>query len=259
MMMSDRMPALFVGHGSPMNAIEENEYSRNWSRIAKEIKKPDAILSVSAHWYTAGTKVMDTPAPRMVFDIYGFPDKLYQVKYPAKGCPDAARQVPGLTKNPVRIDNSWGIDHGTWSVLRHMYPDADIPVFQLSIDSLAGASDHYRIGQELAALRDSGIMILGSGNVVHNLARINWEMETGNSWAIQFDKHIKEKIISRKHEYVIHYDHGNDISAMLSIPTPDHFYPLLYVLGASDEKDNLTVFNESCTMGSLSMTSYLFD
>ncbi len=252
------MPALFVGHGSPMNAIEENEYSTNWSRIAKEIRRPDAILSVSAHWYTTGTKIMNTPTPKMVYDIYGFPDNLYQIKYSAKGCPEAAELAAGLIKTPATVDNSWGIDHGTWSVLRHMYPDADIPVFQLSIDSQAGASSHYRIGQDLASLRDNGIMILGSGNVVHNLSRINWEMEGGNSWAIQFDKYIKEKVVSRKNEYVVHYDHGNDISAKLAVPTPDHFFPLLYVLGATDENDKLTVFNDSCTMGALSMTSYLF-
>jgi 4,5-DOPA dioxygenase extradiol len=242
-----------------MNAIEENEYSTNWSRIAREIRRPDAILSISAHWYTAGTKIMNTETPKMVYDIYGFPDNLYQVKYPAKGCPEAAKLAAGLIKTHVMIDNSWGIDHGTWSVLRHMYPNADIPVFQISIDSLAGASAHYRIGQELAALRENGVMILGSGNVVHNLSRINWEMEGGNSWAIQFDKYIKEKIVNRKHEYVVHYNHGNDISAKLAVPTPDHFYPLLYVLGATDEEDKLTVFNDSCTMGALSMTSYLFE
>jgi 4,5-DOPA dioxygenase extradiol len=257
--MSDRMPALFVGHGSPMNAIEENVYSKNWSRIAKQIKRPDAILSVSAHWYTTGTKIMDTPTPRMVYDAYGFPDKLYQLKYSAKGCPEAAKLAASLIKKTVRVDNSWGIDHGTWSVLKHMYPDADIPVFQLSIDSLAPASAHYRIGQELASLRKQGIMIFGSGNVVHNLSRINWEMDGGNSWAVQFDKHIKNKIVDRKHEYAIHYDHGNDISAKLSVPTPEHFYPLLYILGASAENEKLTVFNESCTMGALSMTSYLFE
>lgn len=257
--MSERMPALFVGHGSPMNAIEENEYSKNWSRVAGKIKKPDAILSISAHWYTAGTKIMDTEAPRMVYDFYGFPDKLYQVKYPAHGCPEAVKKAAGMIRKPVITDNSWGIDHGTWSVLMHMYPDANIPVFQLSIDSLAGASDHYRIGQQLAPLRDNGIMILGSGNVVHNLPRMNWEMPDGNSWAVRFDKHIREKIVNRKYEYAVHYDNGNDISTKLSVPTPDHFYPLLYVLGASDERDRLTVFNESCTMGALSMTSYLFE
>lgn len=256
--MSNKMPALFVGHGSPMNAIEDNEYAKTWARIGKEIKRPDAILSVSAHWNTIGIRIMDTPSPMQIFDIYGFPEDLYKVEYSAKGSPDTAAMVLDQIGPLVRIDNTWGIDHGTWSVLRHMYPDADIPVLQLSIDFNADASFHYLIGEELAALRRNGVMIFGTGNIVHNLSRISWDLNCGYSWAQEFDRRMKENVLSGKHDEIIHYDQ-DDIPSRLAFTTPEHFYPLLYVLGATDESDKVTVFNNSCTMGSISMTGYLFE
>lgn len=256
--MTEKMPALFVGHGSPMNAIEENEYSRNWSKLGKQIKRPDVILAVSAHWYTNGTRINDTTDPKMIYDMYGFPDELYEVVYNAKGSPEVAHLTMNLIGNSVKVDNTWGLDHGTWSVLRRMYPDASIPVLQLSINANADAAAHYRLGQTIASLRTNGVMILGSGNVVHNLGRVNWGMEDGYDWAIEFDDYIKKNILGGNHEEVIHYENAG-ASAKPSFPTPEHFDPLLYVLGASNPEDRITVFNDSCTMGSMSMTSYLFE
>lgn len=254
---SNRMPVLFVGHGSPMNALEENEYTENWKKIAKLIPRPEAILSISAHWYTDGTRITDAAEPRMVYDMYGFPEELYQIKYNAPGSPELAHLTKGLISREVTIDNSWGYDHGTWSILHKMYPEADIPVYQLSVDKNAGSADHYRIGQELKALRDKGVMIFASGNVVHNLRMVNWDMEGGYSWAEEFDRYIKEKIIKKEYDDVIHYERAGK-SAQSAFPTPEHFYPLLYVLGSTDREDRLTVFNDSCMLGGLSMTSYLF-
>lgn len=256
--MSERMPALFVGHGSPMNAIEDNEYSNSWEEIGKHIAKPEAILSVSAHWFTKGTKITDAPKPKVVYDMYGFPDALYRINYQPNGSPELAHKTMSLISSEVKIDNSWGIDHGTWSVLCRMYPKADIPVFQLSVDENASAETHFNIGRELASLRDEGVMIFGSGNVVHNLSQVNWDMEGGYSWALEFDEYIKDKIISGQYDSVLDYSKAGS-SAELAFHTPDHFNPLLYVLGASNKSDKLTVLNDSCTLGALSMTSYLFE
>lgn len=252
-----KMPALFVGHGTPMNAIEDNQYTRNWRAVADEFPKPKAILAISAHWYTSGSLVNDETNPKMVYDMYGFPDELYKVVYGAKGAPKLAHLTKDLIKSSVKIDNSWGYDHGTWSVLCKMYPEADIPVYQLSVDRNASAEIHFQIGQQISALREEGVLILGSGNVVHNLSKISWEMEGGHPWAIDFDSYIKNKISSREYENVINYKTAGK-SSELAFYTPDHFYPLLYILGASREDDTLKIFNDSCDLGSLSMTSYLF-
>lgn len=259
MMMAEtkKMPVLFIGHGSPMNAIEDNEYTRNWVKLADEIPKPKAILSISAHWYTKGTRIVDEAAPKMIYDMYGFPDELYKVIYGAKGATELATLTRKLVKAAVTVDNSWGYDHGTWSVLNKMYPEADIPVYQLSIDSTASAEEHFRIGGEISILREQGVLILGSGNVVHNLSRINWGMKGGYPWAVEFDNFIKDKIIQRAYEDIIHFEKvGNAYESVF--PVPDHFYPLLYVLGASREEDSVSIINDSCILGSLSMTSYLF-
>lgn len=253
----ERMPALFIGHGSPMNAIEDNEYTRNWEKLVCEIPKPKAILSISAHWYTKDTRIMDEEAPRMIYDMYGFPDELYEITYKTKGAPSLAALTRKLIKKNVKIDNSWGYDHGTWSILNKMYPEADIPVYQLSVDSSASAKMHFQIGQDLSNLREKGVLILGSGNVVHNLSRINWTMEGGYPWATEFDTYIKDKIIKREYQDVIHFERAGK-SVESAFMMPDHFYPLLYVLGASKENDQLSIFNDSCILGSLSMTSYLF-
>lgn len=253
-----RMPALFVGHGSPMNAIENNEFTRGWEKIASQIPKPEAILSISAHWYTEGSRITDAPHPKMIYDMYGFPDALYEVVYKPKGAPELAQLTKTLITKEVKIDNSWGCDHGTWSVLSKMYPEADIPVFQLSIDGSASAESQFKIGQEISILRDQGILIFGSGNIVHNLSRVSWEMEGGYPWAVEFDAYIKDKIIKRNYQDVINYETAGE-SSQSAFYTPDHFYPLLYVLGASKEDDQVSIFNDSCTMGSMSMTSYLFN
>ncbi|MDF2543147.1 MAG: ligB2 [Herbinix sp.] len=251
------MPALFVGHGSPMNALEDNSYSQNWKEIAKELPKPQAILAISAHWYTKGTNINDMENPRTLYDFYGFPKELYEVEYPAPGSPKYAHITKDILSKEVKIDNSWGIDHGTWSVLHRMYPNADVPVYQLSIDRNAPLETHYKLGQEISTLREDGVMILGSGNVVHNLSRVNWEMENGYPWADQFDDYIKHKIIERNHRDVIQYQSAGASSA-LAFQTEDHFCPLLYVLGATREDDRVSIYNDTCTLGSLSMTSYLF-
>lgn len=258
-MAAPRMPALFVGHGSPMNAIEDNTFTQNWEEIARRLPRPETILAVSAHWYTAGSRLTDAAEPRMVYDMYGFPDELYRITYPAKGAPALAHETRALIREEVAIDNDWGYDHGTWAVLCRMYPQADIPVYQLSVDRNADARTHFHIGQEIAALRQKGVMIFGSGNVVHNLARIDWGMEDGGyPWAVEFDGYIKEKIVAREFESVIDHRSAGK-SAELAFRTLDHYAPLLYVLGVTDGSDRLTVVNDSCTLGSISMTCYLFE
>lgn len=255
---AEKMPVLFIGHGSPMNAIEDNEYSRNWAKIAKSIPKPEAILAISAHWYTDKSRITDAANPKMIYDMYGFPDELYKVEYKAKGSPELAHLTKDLISRDVIIDNSWGYDHGTWSVLCKMYPNANIPVYQLSIDKNADAQTHFKIGQEISALREKGVLILGSGNVVHNLSRINWEMSGGYPWADEFDNYIKNSILNKQYADVIHYQKPGK-SSESAFYTPEHFYPLLYILGASREDDRITVWNDSCLLGSLSMSCYLFD
>ncbi|MDR1628964.1 MAG: 4,5-DOPA dioxygenase extradiol [Oscillospiraceae bacterium] len=254
----ERMPALFVGHGSPMNAIENNEYSARWEALGKKLPRPKAILSVSAHWFTQGTRLTDASAPRMVYDMYGFPEALYRVRYPAPGSPEFAHEAAELLGPRARTDNTWGLDHGSWSVLCRMFPKADIPVFQFSVDAKASPGEHFAIGEKLSALRERGVMIFGSGNVVHNLSRVNWGMNGGYDWAEEFDAYIKSAVASRDFDPVINYEAAGS-SAVLAFPTFEHFAPLLYVLGAAYEKDTLSVFNDSCTLGSLSMTGYLFD
>lgn len=254
--MNPKMPVLFVGHGSPMNAVENNEFTRGWEEIAKKIPKPKAILSISAHWYTAETRINNSEKPEMVYDMYGFPDELYRFVYPAPGAPELAEITRNRISRVVKVDNTWGIDHGTWSVLHRMYPTAEIPVYQLSIDMHAAAETHYKIGQELISLREQGVLILGSGNIVHNLSRVNWALDGGYPWADAFDDYIQQKILKVEHEAIIDYHLAGE-SSKLAFITPEHFYPLLYVLGASDRDRTITVFNDSRTLGSISMTSYL--
>jgi 4,5-DOPA dioxygenase extradiol len=254
----NRMPALFVGHGSPMNAIEENQFVSEWKNLSNKFPRPEAILSVSAHWFTEGTRVTDSLTPKTIYDMYGFPRELYKIVYKAERSPYFAHLTQNMINCKVTIDNSWGYDHGTWSVLHRVYPEADIPVFQLSIDRHAPASEHYKIGQQLRTLREQGVLIFGSGNIVHNLARINWDMEGGYPWAEEFDAYIKENIMERKDENIIDYQKAG-ASASLAFTILDHFAPLLYVLGASERTERITVFNDACMLGSLSMTSYLFE
>ncbi len=254
-----KMPVIFVGHGSPMNAIEDNEYSRAWKSIVKRIPKPQAIISISAHWFIKGTKIQNAEAPRTIYDMYGFPKELYEVVYNAPGAPDVAKVAKELISKDTVYDNTWGIDHGTWSVLVHMYPERDVPVFQISIDAYAPPEEHYRIGRELRSLREKGVLILGSGNIVHNLRLVDWHMGSkGFDWAYEFDDYIYDNIMSKNHQHILNF---NELcsSARHAVPTPDHFYPLLYTLGASDEEDRVSVFNKSCELGSLTMTSYIWE
>jgi 4,5-DOPA dioxygenase extradiol len=253
-----KMPVIFVGHGSPMNAIEDNAYTRKWAEIGQRIKKPEIILSVSAHWVTGGSKVNNESQPKMIYDMYGFPQELYEVLYQAPGAPAMAGETMKLLNRDVQIDNSWGIDHGTWSVLCRMFPQADIPVFQLSLDHRVSAEAHFQMGTKLAALREKGVLIMGSGNIVHNLSRVDFSMAEGYSWADEFDAYIKAKIVGREFDQVVNYHLAVD-SSELAFHTTEHYNPLLYVLGASSSDDKLTVFNDSCTMGALSMTGYLFE
>ncbi|WP_371380951.1 4,5-DOPA dioxygenase extradiol [Sporomusa aerivorans] len=258
MIKATKAPVLFVGHGSPLNAIEDNKYTKGWQEIAGKIPRPSAILSVSAHWYTDGSKINDAEKPRTVYDMYGFPDELYKVAYNVPGAPELAKITKDLIPGKVLIDNSWGIDHGTWSVLCKMYPEADIPVYQLSVDGKASAEVHFQIGRNLRSLREKGVLIFASGNVVHNLSKVDWKMDGGYSWAVEFDGYIKGKILAGEYQDVINYKSAGK-SADLAFYHPDHFYPLLYVLGASETTDRISVYNESCTLGGLSMTSYLFE
>lgn len=254
-----KMPALFVGHGSPMNAIEDNQYTGTWRNIAETIPKPEAILSVSAHWFTKGTHIMNEEVPRTIYDMYGFPKELYEVTYKTAGSPDFAKISKNLISKETKFDNSWGIDHGTWSVLVHMYPDRDIPVFQISIDADAPPEEHFKVGKELRTLREQGILIFGTGNVVHNLRLLDWnKANKGFDWAYEFDEYIYKNIMSKNHENILNFNELGNISR-LAVPVPDHFYPLLYTLGASYEDDKISVYNKSCEMGSLSMTAYLFE
>ena len=238
-----------------MNAIEDNPYSAQWKRLGAMLPRPQAILSVSAHWFTQGTCVTDTPVLKMIYDMYGFPDELYRVQYPALGSPRVARLTQELLA--AEIDNSWGLDHGSWSVLRRLFPQADVPVFQVSVDRQASPEQHFALGQKLRALREQGVLILGSGNIVHNLGRINWSMDGGYPWADTFDLYIKDSIRQKDLQSAVDY-HKAGSSAAQAVPTMDHYAPLLYVLGASDDVDQMTVFNEARILGSMSMTGYMF-
>jgi len=253
------MPVLFIGHGSPMNAIEDNKFTKEWKKIAAKIPTPKAVLVISAHWVTKGIKVLDDAKPKMTYDIYGFPEELYKIVYNSPGATELAHRIQNLVNQDVTIDNSWGYDHGNWSVLKHMYPNCDIPVIQLSLDWSLSANEHYEIGKQLKTLRDEGVLIIGSGNVVHNLRMIDWNNEnSGYKWADEFDKFIKDSILSKSHHKIINYK-LNEKTATLAVPTTEHYNPLLYVLGASSEEDIVSICNDTRVMGSLSMTSYLFE
>jgi 4,5-DOPA dioxygenase extradiol len=251
------MPSVFVGHGSPMNIIEDNDFVRGWQQMAAAMPKPEAILAVSAHWFTAGTRIMPNERPKTIHDFYGFPEQLYKITYPSPGAPELAKRTRDLLGDGVMLDDSWGLDHGTWCVLKEMYPNADIPVFQVSVNQLMSGKEHFTFGQKLKVLRSEGVMIFGSGDVVHNLNMIDFSRKDGYDWAYEFDNKIMECVINREMESVVSYEKFGR-AAKLAVPIPDHFYPLLYVLGAVEETDKLQVYNQSCVMGSLSMTSYVF-
>jgi len=248
------MPALFVGHGNPMNAIETNEFSLAWADAAQALPKPAAILCISAHWETEGTRVTAMDRPKTIHDFYGFPRQLYEVQYPAPGSKDLAALTKDAIRNTrVAMDLDWGLDHGAWSVLSRMFPGADVPVIQLSLDRTKDPSFHYAMGQELRGLRDRGVLIVGSGNIVHNLRMINWE-DGAYDWALEFDAKIKERILSGDHESIVHYDRLGRTAA-LAVPTNEHYLPLLYILALQDAGDRIGFFAEGLTLGSISMRS----
>lgn len=252
-------PLLFIGHGSPMNGIEDNEFSRTWAKIGQEIARPKAVLVVSAHWLTRGTYVTAMEQPKTIHDFGGFPQELFDVQYPAKGSPSLAEETKKMiTSTDVGLDHDWGLDHGTWTVVRHMYPDADIPVLQLSIDYGRAPQYHYELAKELASLRKKGVLIIGSGNMVHNLRMVDWhklsEPNYGFDWAIEMNILFKQKINDGDHKALIDYENLNK-AAKLAIPTPDHYYPLLYTLGLQDSQDGIQFFNDRLVGGSLNMTS----
>lgn len=257
-----RMPTLFVGHGSPMNVIENNSFTEGWEKAAAELPRPKAILCISAHWLTRDTAVTAMDQPRTIHDFGGFPAELYEISYPAHGSPElAGRAAEAAVPVPVRKDTEWGLDHGAWSVLRRMYPDADIPTAQLSIDIKRPGPYHYELGKRLAVLRDEGVLIIGSGNVVHNLGRIAWDRMEGKpfgyDWALEFDEKVKRLILEGKDGEAAEYGKLGTAAA-LSVPTPDHYYPLLYILGARNADEPVSVFNDEPVGGSLTMTSYRF-
>ncbi len=250
----ERMPLLFVGHGSPMNAIEENEFSRSWVSMGKTLPTPKAILCVSAHWESRGTQITAMEKPRTIYDFYGFPPELYAKNYPAPGSPELAGRIIELVgADEIAQDLTWGLDHGTWSVLARMFPNANIPVVQLSLDVAKIAQKHYDLGRQLKPLRDEGILILGSGNIVHNLRMVVFE-DIAYDWALAFDGMVKQWIVDEDHESIIQY-HKQGREAALSINSAEHYKPLLYVLGAQDRGEPVNFFAEKVWGGSVSMRS----
>lgn len=253
-----QMPVLFLGHGSPMNAIEENEFVTGFRNIAKEIPKPKAILCVSAHWETKGTFVTAMENPPTIHDFGGFPKELFAVQYPAPGSPALAKQTKALiTKTDVGLDYKWGLDHGAWSVIKHLYPKADVPVMQMSLDYSQGPQYHYELSQEIKSLREKGVLIIGSGNIVHNLGRVEWRRlnETfGYDWAVEANEKMKQYIVDGNHKELINF-RSQGKAFDLAIPTPEHYLPLLYTLALQDKQEEVKIFNDKAVAGALTMTS----
>ena len=259
-MAAARMPAIFFGHGNPMNALERNDYTEGWARIGRTMPRPKAVLCVSAHWYPPATLVTAMARPRTIHDFGGFPRALFEVAYPAPGSPELAARVQSLlAPTPVGLDARWGLDHGTWSVLVHVFPEADVPVIQLAIDETQPAPFHYEVGRRLRPLRDEGVLVMGSGNLVHNLHAYAWGRRPAEpfDWALRFESRARELILARDHQPLVGYE-GLGADAMLAAPTPDHYLPLLYVLGAARDEDVVTFPVEGIDGGSVSMLSIAF-
>ncbi|WP_086478563.1 4,5-DOPA-extradiol-dioxygenase [Arenibacter amylolyticus] len=259
---SKRMPVLFLGHGSPMNGIEDNEFVREFKKQGQQLEKPNAIIVVSAHWETNGTFVTAMQNPRTIHDFGGFPRELYEVQYPAPGHPELAKEISEFI-NPagtVHLDDKWGLDHGSWTVVKHLFPDADVPVIQLSLDYRMTPQQHYELAQQLKKIRQKGVLIVGSGNIVHNLRKVDFKKineNYGYDWAIEADSKMKKWILEGNHQNLIDFNKQGK-AFNLAIPTPEHYLPLLYTLGLKDEKDNTTIFNDNPLGGSLTMTSVKF-
>ncbi len=257
---SDRMPLVFLGHGSPMNAIEDTAFGRAWTELGKSLPRPKAILVVSAHWMTRGTTLVDVSAmPRTIHDFYGFPQELYEQTYPAKGDPELARAVATLlASHHAEEDDTWGLDHGAWTVLKYLYPEADVPVFQVSIDMGRDLDHQLEIGRALSDLRDRGVLILGSGNVVHNLRAVDWERDAKpQDFAIEFDTLFADRMTDRDFAPLADRKKLGSLLTMAH-PSVDHYMPALTVAGASDERDDLTFMTDAIDLGSISMRSYVF-
>jgi 4,5-DOPA dioxygenase extradiol len=257
--LKERMPVLFVGHGSPMYAIEENEFVQTWRKLGEELPVPEAIIAISAHWETRGTHVTAMKHPDTIHDFGGFPQELYNIQYPAPGNPDLAKEtVRHITGTQVLADEKWGLDHGTWSVIRRMYPKADIPIIQMSLDYHKTPKEHYGLAKELASFRNKGVMIVGSGNMVHNLREVAWDkpdnVEYGFDWAVEANEVMKNLIAENNHQALIDYKSLGK-AVQMSVPTPDHFLPLLYALALKCEDEEFSFFNDKAVMGSLTMTS----
>ncbi len=257
-----KMPLLFLGHGSPMNAVEDNEFSSGWKDAAKYIEKPSAILCISAHWETRGTQITAMEKPRTIHDFGGFPEELYKIQYPAPGNPLLAKEIKGiLSSAEAQLDEKWGLDHGCWSVVKHMYPGADIPVLQMSLDYYADARRHFEIASDLGILREKGVLIIGSGNIVHNLGMVAWDRLNDNfgfDWAEEAAEKIKKFILSGNYDQLINYrTHGRAFD--LAVPTPEHYLPLLYIMALRDDNEKLTFFNDKFVGGSISMTCVRVD
>jgi 4,5-DOPA dioxygenase extradiol len=258
-----KMPLLFVGHGSPMNGIEDNEFSQRWHQMGKEVPQPKAVLCISAHWLTNGTAVTAMQHPQTIHDFGGFPQELFDVQYPAPGDPELAKETATMIHSTkVGLDHEWGLDHGTWSVVKQMYPEARIPVLQLSIDYHKPAQYHYDLAKEISELRKKGVLIIGSGNMVHNLRMVEWNKKPddayGYDWAIEINDKFKKAILEDDHQSLINYqDFG--AAGKNAIPTPDHYYPLIYVMGLKGKNENISFFNDKAVMGSITMTSVKFD
>ncbi|HEY6293348.1 MAG TPA: 4,5-DOPA dioxygenase extradiol [Terriglobia bacterium] len=253
--MADILPAIFFGHGNPMNALMNNAYTEAWRRVGQETRRPRAILSISAHWFVPETGVTVSTSPRTIHDFGGFPEQLFRVQYRAPGDPALARRVQSLLAPlEVNLDDSWGLDHGTWSVLRHVYPKADIPIVQLSIDETRASLFHFEIGRKLAPLREEGVLIVGSGNLVHNLHAYAWGRHVQNpyDWAVEFEGEAKQMMLTGEFKPLIDYESLGP-AALLSIPTPDHYLPLLYVLATKQASERVTFPVEGVDGGSISM------
>ena len=256
---TDTMPVLFLGHGSPMNAIEENVFVAGFRNVAHGIPRPKAILCISAHWETGGTFVTAMEYPQTIHDFGGFPKELFAVQYPASGSPELAKEVKEtIKKTDVGLDDQWGLDHGCWSVVKHLYPKADVPVVQMSLDCNQPSQFHYDLAKELSPLRTRGVLIIGSGNIVHNLGMVAWERldatEYGYDWAFEANREMKKFILEDDHQAIIDYQ-SQGTAYNLAIPTPEHYLPLLYAVALKEKDDKISLFNDKVVAGSLSMTS----
>ena len=252
------MPVLFIGHGTPMNAIEDNNFTRSLIKLGSELPRPKAILCISAHWATRGTFVNVSAKPKMIYDMYGFPNELYEVIYPANGSPKAAREVQeSITSISVVSDTKWGFDHGNWSVMTHLFPKADIPLFQMSIDYYKPMAYHYELARQLKSLRTKGILIIGSGNISHNIQSVDQSNINAKAldWALEFDTAIKKLLDNQNHKGLINYEHIG-ASAQLAVPEPSHYFPLIYAVALQNKYEKITYFYSKIYYGTLAMRSF---